>query len=163
MGLRVASALTVLLLLGCPAIPEQEEIAIELGDVDSFSTYVQPVIRDTCTSLDCHGKIERPLRLYAIWGLRIDSSQRDMPETSEEMAANADAMFTMDPDLLAGESLVLLKPLAVDAGGMKHEGDDIFETRDAPGFVCLQAWLDGELSTDTAAQAACQDAAVPIP
>ena len=130
------------------------------GDVDSFVAYVQPVIRDTCTSLDCHGRVERPLRLYARWGLRLDVSLRDQPESIEEMTANAEAMFTMDPDLVAGENLVLLKPLAVDDGGMKHEGDDVFESRSAPGFVCLEAWLANELATDSAAQAACTDAAV---
>jgi len=144
--------------LGCTSFAAQEEVPVDLGAVADFRSLVQPVIRDTCTSMDCHGVVGRPLRLYAHYGLRLDASLRDEDESDLEIQANILSLASVDPDRPADENLVVLKPLATFEGGIDHVGGDIWADRNADGYRCLEGWIAGAIPGDSAAEQACASA-----
>jgi len=159
MGLRaIVIAGLSLAGVGCTSFAAQEELTLDLGTVADFRNFVQPVLRDTCTSMDCHGDIGRPLRLYAHYGLRLDASLRNEDESDLEIEANILSMASVDPDRPAADNLVVLKPLATFEGGIDHIGGDIWADRNAEGYRCLEAWLAGSLPGDAAAEQACASA-----
>lgn len=133
----VAAALVV---AGCAA-PEQGSEALPAGDVASFTSQVQPIVTDGCASLDCHGDPGRPLRLYAERGLRLTAALRDTPITGEEIEHNVAAFVGVSPGAV-DDHLALLKPLAVEAGGMEHLGGDLWSSTDDPGYAAIFGWLE---------------------
>lgn len=118
---------------------------------------VHPIFEARCATLDCHGDPGRPLRLYAETGLRLRDELRDTPITDEELALDVEAARGVDPGVAPGRSLILRKPLAAAAGGIEHEGGDLWTTRDEPQAACVLAWLEGR--EDDASRAACAAAA----
>ncbi len=142
--MRVA-ILALALLASCMEAPEPKA----LPDLDPhfFRCRVEPVIAARCGFQACHGTATRPYRVYAPARLRLDSRRGGLSEG--EHAANLQfALALADPGLLP-ESLLLLKALDVDAGGMYHGGKtqyggaDVFEDRADPGFVAIEEWLAG--------------------
>ncbi len=158
----IALALAVVLASCGPApgdapVPELDE--------GFYVEHVHPVVRFSCASLDCHGDEGRPLRIYAEDGLRIRAELRghphDAPLDPEEAAWNAAAFAGIDPEPSdLAHSLVLQKPLARDAGGVAHEGGDLWPSSDDPSYVCLASWLAGD--TRDAAALACDAAAAAL-
>ena len=129
------------------------------GNLADFSTYVQPVLQVGCASLDCHGVAGRPLRLYALNGLRIDATLRGEDASDAEMLSNMIAIGGLDPGRARIEDhLLLLKPLAVDAGGLHHVGGDLWDDQNDSAYRCLHAWLRAGASDD-AGKAICTQAA----
>ena len=77
----------------------------------------------------------------------------NQPLTEEEHEANqAMAVGFADAGPL-GTSLLLEKPLDVEAGGYFHIGDtaysqgDVFSDADDPGYAAIEGWLDGGTRT----------------
>ena len=151
---RAVSAAFAIALLGCGPAPGEAPVP-EL-DATFYVEHVHPLVRYSCASLDCHGVEGRPLRIYAEDGLRLRIDLRTEPEDQpldpEEATWNVAAFAGLDPDPTdLDHSLILLKPLARDAGGVAHEGDDLWPSIEDPAYRCLHAWLAGE--TDQAAAA----------
>jgi hypothetical protein len=134
-------ALTALVVLAACTGPEPGIEPMATGDVDSFAASVQPIVTDTCASLDCHGAPGRPLRLYAERGLRLTRELRDQPITAEEVEHNAAAFLGVSPGITPDEHLAVLKPLAVEAGGMEHLGGDLWDSMDDPNCAAVREWL----------------------
>jgi hypothetical protein len=125
-------------------------------DESYFRCNVQPVLSARCGFVACHGTDERPLRIFAEQKLRLGVEWVDYqtPLTPEEQAANFQAVRDFaargpgDADLLAE------KPLDAVAGGLFHGGkdqfgtDDVFLTRDDPGYRIMRAFIDGEVAAD---------------
>jgi hypothetical protein len=124
-------------LLAPACAPEQGAVDLPVRDQARFEAEIQPIVGSGCGSLDCHGDSGRPLRLYARYGRRADAALRDSELTAAELADNVAAFAGLPDDRLLG------KPLAVDGGGMHHEGGDLWPDRDAPEYRCLEAWLTG--------------------
>jgi hypothetical protein len=122
-----------------------------------FEANVQPFVAPGCGSLDCHGAVGRPLRIYSMFGLRI-GNDRDLDVTAEELAANAEAMRGISFDIVGPAHRALAKPLAEAAGGMHHVGGDLWPSADAPEYLCLSAWL-----SDAENDAACTEAVANAP
>ena len=160
MGRRTAivQLAAVATLAACTSFDAQTEMSIAAGDTDDFLTLVQPTLRDTCTSIDCHGHAERPLRLYSLYGLRLDASLRNQEESVEELEANILSLAALDPDNSPAQNLVVLKPLATFEGGIDHVGGDIWADRNADGYRCLEAWLAGSIPGDADGEQACASA-----
>lgn len=144
---------------GC-AFEDQKQLQVAArGEQSNFATYVQPVLAASCASLDCHGMAGRPLRLYAKHGLRMDAALRGQEASADELAANMAAIAALDPDATSLEdNLLLLKPLAVKAGGMHHVGGGLWVNQADPAYRCLHAWLRAGAS-DAIGQAVCKEAA----
>lgn len=122
--------------------PGTTDVEATGGSVDDFATYVQPVLRSGCASLDCHGNAGRPLRLYARYGLRVDVGLRGEDASEAEMTANMSAITGLDPTAPSvDEHVLLLKPLSTAAGGLHHVGGDLWPDRDDAVYHCLHAWL----------------------
>lgn len=160
MSARLALVLVLAGAAAC-AIDDQAQLELELpGTLPDYAAHVQPVLEAGCASLDCHGDAGRPLRLYATNGLRLDASLRGGPPTDDELAANMRLLTGLDPEVTDLEShLILLKPLAVAAGGVHHVGGDLWPDQRDPAYRCLHSWLrDG--TSDAASQQIC-DGVVP--
>jgi hypothetical protein len=114
-----------------------------------------------CGSLDCHGQLGRPLRIYGQYGLRLvqDGSFRPgvQPTSEEEYSANFAAVIGLQPETMSQvvarkESptdnpglLLMRKPLLLE----RHKGGAVIESGD-DAYTCLISWLvSGE--TDFAA------------
>jgi len=151
--------LFVVLSLSACTDTSADDLVVELGDSTALGQWVQPIIRHDCASLDCHGDLVRPLRLYALHGLRLDAELRDEDESVEELSANVLSIAGVDPTANPEDSLVLVKPLDEDAGGFEHVGGDLFADTNDPRYQCVLAWLDGRLPADQAAASACTTAA----
>lgn len=152
--MRLAAPLSILL-AGC--IGAQGEVALPEPDVDAYAEHVHPFAERACGSLDCHGDPGRPLRLYAEEiGLRARDELRGTPLTDAELRSNALALVGIDPwPASLDDHLALRKPLRVGAGGVEHEGDDLWLDRADPAYACLRGWLAGAVDA-----ARCRAAAV---
>ena len=159
--MRRVGLLLVIAAVGCGIDPEPE-LSYESGDPAVYAAELHPMIEARCATLDCHGDPGRPLRLYAETGLRARDELRDAPMTDQELAANTDALFGVDPFAPGvDESLLLLEPLAVDAGGVHHEGGDVWKSRDDPGYLCVRSFLAGIVDRRACAEARERDALPP--
>jgi hypothetical protein len=162
-ALSVACALAagLALVVAGACARDQGVVTLDELDPDSYARDIQPIFEARCGTLDCHGVAGRPLRLYAETGLRARDDLRDLPMTNDELLANVRAVEAIDPGSAFDEGMMLRKPLAEAAGGVAHEGGDVWQERDEPQASCVIAWLRGE-SDDPAAQEACLAAAAEV-
>ncbi len=134
---------------GCSLQPE----ALEFPDADrrEFATDVYPVLLANCAFSTCHGDAIRPFAVFGPGRTRLDPDlDVYAPVTADEVAfsyARARSML-IDPEGPRRAPL-LRKPLAVAAGGAKHEGDDpwggaVFESKTDPRYEALFFWAIGE-------------------
>jgi len=114
-------------------------------------TMVSPVFEQRCGTLDCHGQVGRPLRIYSGLGLRLPNDAGDLPgvgaTTPDEIAANYRSVIGLEPEemsrVIADEDpptklLILAKPLMLES----HKGGPAM----APGDTaekCIEGWLVG--------------------
>jgi hypothetical protein len=146
-----ASALLSVLLTACPG-PENAYLPYPEPDFNEYQSAVQPIVRDSCGLLGCHGDPDRTLTLYAVDRLRAEASvggaALDPDVLSDvELQWNYDAfrMRLLD-ETTAAESRLLLKCLDPAVGGIVHADDTVvFESRDDPGYVALETWIEGGL------------------
>lgn len=149
-----------LALAGC-SVRDQGVVSLEELDAEAYARDVHPVFEARCATLDCHGVADRPLRLYAETGLRARDDLRDRPMTAEELLANVRAVEAIDPGAPFDRGMMMRKPLAPAAGGVAHEGGDVWRDPAEAQPSCVVAWLRGE-SQDPAAQEACEAAAAEV-
>src|SRR5262245_4842054 len=92
-------------------------------DEAAFAATIQPIVEARCATLDCHGAEDRPLRLYAVTGLRRQDAWRDLLELMpEELDENVRATSAQDPTLIFDKAL----------GRMGHEGGAVWTSTDDP-------------------------------
>ncbi len=147
----------------CPSEATFSNLAPDGGTAPPGASVSEYMAR-RCGTLDCHGSVARPMRLYGGYGLR-DPAGTDVSggkaTTPAEMALNYAAVCTIEPEATeavveddgqsADQLLVVEKALGVEA----HKGGQIF-TQGSPGYNCLAGWLKGNLQATVAA--ACQTA-----
>lgn len=127
-------------------------IELSPGDSAVYAAELQRYVGLGCGSLDCHGDGGRALRIFAEYGLRERDDLRNQPPSQSEVASNVQAFAGLAGDSPASH-LALLKALAVDAGGMAHEGGDVWRDSSAPGYRCLLAFLSNQTDPDACAVA----------
>ncbi len=114
-------------------------------DLGLLRAEVQPLFDRTCAQASCHGRVQRPFRLFSREGLRLPGHEGDKALAEEELLAN----LNMSRGFLLGfedrpeRSLLLRKPLPISAGGLKHLGKDPFFDRTDPSYLLLACWLSG--------------------
>jgi hypothetical protein len=119
---------------------------------------VSLVLETHCGSLDCHGQLGRPLRIYSGNGLRF-VEEGGMPRpgmsgtTDTERQLNYQAVMGLQPELTfqvmnngaAPETLLLLrKPLGIE----RHKGSVVIAGGDFSD-KCITSWLTGNGQVDT--------------
>jgi hypothetical protein len=125
----------------------------EVGLVNGSASYgVSTVLERRCGTLDCHGQVGRPLRIYGQYGLRFVDDAGDVPgnqaTTATEHEANYQSVIGLQPELMTEvvqgyappEDLMLLrKPLQLE----RHKGGAVFVDGD-DGETCILSWLAGQ-------------------
>ncbi len=111
-----------------------------------------------CGSLDCHGQLGRPLRIFSQNGLRsFDASNGGyFPNltgktglTDEERKQNYEAVIGVEPEVMsqviasggtdANRLLLIRKPRLLE----RHKGGQLMSNEADEGFLCLTSWLAG--------------------
>ena len=133
--------------------------------------FVSYFLEKRCGTLDCHGQVGRPLRIYGRYGLRLPNDAGLTPisgDTSQaERAANYRAVIALEPEemsrVVAGvdgvdELLVIRKPIGTDedSKGVRHKGGSVIARGD-DGYLCLTTWITSQ--TTPASRDGCRKAA----
>lgn len=151
--------------LFCPGPPEVATEELEA---------VSAVFEKRCGTLDCHGHIARPLKIYGRAGLRFfDALELKDPNvavanetypggkktTEQELDLNRRSICGLEPEkmtrVLTGEIppddlLLLQKPLEVHA----HKGGKLFTaSKNDPGVLCISSWLARAVNTTACIEA----------
>ncbi len=166
---RVATAMVVscigvlAILLGTAACAKDYASYVTEVDAPDFGQFegqnlsatqagVSRVLEKRCGTLDCHGQIGRPLRIYGEFGLRFVDDAGDQPgvgaTTPTEYEANYQSVIGLQPEImtlvveqqLPPESLMLQRePLQLE----RHKGGAVFVEGD-DAYNCLTTWLGGQ-------------------
>jgi hypothetical protein len=106
-------------------------------------------MQPSCGTLDCHGRIERNLRLYGGRGLRLGplDNAADGATTQLEYQANHRATVGLEPEVIDAvvrggdpESLSLIRKAR---GNERHKGGTQM-LRNDPLDLCLVGWVTGK-------------------
>jgi hypothetical protein len=173
------AALAALLALAAPAglacsIPDPDaHIALDAdGGLPDFGQFagdapsggVHVFLEKSCGTLDCHGQMSRPLRLYSANGMREPDSglvPGVEPETDAEIHDNYLSVVGLQPEEmlrvrlpvggdLPNQLLLIQKPLGAensDNGGVSHKGGTKITPQGDPA-VCLVGWLGNGTTRD---------------
>lgn len=151
------TGLTALLLsAGCQEFPSEQSFAC--APFDEFQP-VSAVMERRCATLDCHGQLARPLRLYSARGMRRIVLEEEVNDptnvtagrglTNEELYDNWRSVCGVEPEVMdaiqrgeaqATDHLMMRKSLGIE----RHKGDILFIKGDE-GSKCLSGWLEGNL------------------
>ncbi len=141
----LAAPLVALFALGGCAELDAADTLTE-PDFEYFVEHVQPVLSSRCANPSCHGDSTRPLEVFAVHAHRLNPADVfvDAPLTEEELQMNyLRACGFLAIDGPASDSMIMLKPLAQEAGGGRHFGGAQFMDADAAGYRALETWIDG--------------------
>lgn len=118
---------------------------------------VSRLLEKRCGTLDCHGQIGRPLRIYGQFGLRFVDDGGNQPgvgaTTDTEYLANYQSIIGLQPETMSlvvdgnapPEALMLIrKPEQLE----RHKGGAVIVAGD-DAYQCLSSWL--ALQADLAA------------
>jgi hypothetical protein len=111
---------------------------------------VDALLEKRCGTLDCHGQMGRPLRIFGQNGLRLISQDAAnvpgiQPTTQTEYVANYQSVIGLQPELMTDvvqgnapptDLLLLRKPLQLE----RHKGGPVLHTGDY-GTTCILSWL----------------------
>jgi hypothetical protein len=172
-GFAVLSALvpgSLLVMAACGPTPDPNRVTNIYTPDDAFEQYagggalvgMDGFIAARCGTLDCHGQIGRPLRLFSQDGLRIVDDAGNYPggapETPDEQFANFTAVIGLQPELtsevFAGlydphVLLMLRKPMQLE----RHKGGQVIQSGDT-GEKCIVSWFEDSTDYSACANAA---------
>ncbi|MBV9947746.1 MAG: hypothetical protein JOZ69_12905 [Myxococcales bacterium] len=154
-GLSVAAAFASLL-VGCSASPGSDNTIKtttpsfeQFIGTDQFAPGVHTFLENQCATLDCHGVIGRPFRLYSPTGLRLPNDAGLIAgggsQTPAELLANYLSTVEIEPEEMSAvvegkaspQNLLLVKkPMGLE----RHKGGTRILADDAQ-FKCLTTWL----------------------
>lgn len=117
-----------------------------------FVNAVEPELLASCAFAGCHGKAERPMRLYSPAANRIGPNVPPDGLTEDEHRANYDRVRAYAARTSAELPDLLRKPLQLEAGGGGHGGVDpfgrnVYASKDDPRWQILRAWVEGDAGT----------------
>jgi hypothetical protein len=150
--------LSIVLLAGCVTGLDAPGAPSNL-DRGYFRCNVQPVLATRCAFPACHGTQKRPLSIYSPGRQRyqVGWDRPTEPITAYELDANYGIAGGFTTANATGVAWLLAKPLATEAGGYYHRGqnlygtDNVFLSKDDKGYRILASWIAGQ-----AAPASCQ-------
>lgn len=119
-------------------------------DFMAFQREVYPVLLRDCGFPACHGDTERFFRVYGpgrvrLPGETVNPAALDQP-TGDELSVSYSLAQSMIDLEEAGNSQLLRKPLAVEAGGSGHFGvdqydRDVYRTEQDAGYLAIARWV----------------------
>jgi hypothetical protein len=133
---------------GC--LEETESGGFAKREFMPFQREVYPVLLRDCGFPECHGA---PERFFRVWGPGRSRLPREtqFPEaldqpTGDEVAGTYSLAQSMIDRADPASSLLLRKPLAVEAGGAGHLGVDkygrnVYRTAQDTGYLVLARWV----------------------
>jgi len=143
--------------ISCADVPDSKRLTKILApDEIKFENSVSPFLEKRCGTLDCHGGVGRPLRLFSGRGLRLPSGEGGavFPGSSDttdlERRANYRSVIGLEPELIsrveAGvaqprDLLLLQKPLGLGDPTTEHKGGQVLAAQGDPGEECIRSWL----------------------
>ena len=120
---------------------------------------VSSFLENRCGTLDCHGQLGRPLRIFGKEGLRLSTADggQNIPggsgTTADERYANYQAAVTLEPELMTSvvnnngvgfdRLLLVRKPRQME----RHKGGQVIVPGD-DGDTCLVTWIQGATDFD---------------
>lgn len=125
-----------------------------------FEQSVSPFVERRCGTLDCHGGIARPMRVFGRLGLRHpdeDNISGGAATTALERAANYTSVCGVDAEKMnesvqnLGNTAEKLLIVTKARGLEKHKGGKVVNEND-PGDLCILSWLK---NNDTQAATSC--------
>jgi hypothetical protein len=153
------------ILLGCllaPCCTSADEYSVPLPTPDGkmFVDEVYPLMLRDCAFSTCHGQENRFFHLYGPGRVRLDpmTTKPDDPMLLSEVSDSYDRARSMLTDAdQVDHTLLLNKPLALNAGGQGHKGVDsfgrnVFATVVDPRYTLLVRWANSKGAPPTAAQ-----------
>jgi hypothetical protein len=154
----------LLLLLIAACGKSQAPVLAGARSYKDFQTEVYPVLLRDCGFPACHGASERFFRVYGPGRTRLPLMSTGQPlealgmPSGDELGITWHLAESMIDERDLGRSLLLRKPLAVEAGGAGHMGQDnfgrdVYRTTQDAGFLVLARWVYGpRMPPMTAAQ-----------
>ena len=134
---------------GLGACEQGGELVQDKRDFATFQNEVLPVLLRDCGFNTCHGSSDRFFRVWGIGRARLNPAEATYQQTTQPeldySKQMAEAMIDFDNPT---QSLLLRKPLAVEAGGSDHLGADqygrnVYRTVNDPGYLVLTRWVVG--------------------
>jgi hypothetical protein len=145
-----------------------EVTQVDCPPIDDFGV-VSSVFAQRCGTIDCHGSLARPLKIYGQYGLRLfdlastpEELEGQFPagntRTQGELEANWRAVCGLEPDKTTAVTngaadpdtlLLLSKPLGIE----RHKGKVLFDKNDE-AYLCIRTWLLGQTDTSLCTVAA---------
>jgi hypothetical protein len=158
--MRAAIAFGVCWAISC-ADAGNATTSCDLSSARQDFSYVSGMLGERCGTLDCHGQVGRPLRIYGSRGLRLDPNDTSGHggTRAAEHEANLLAVVGLEPELTCavleamGEEPNRLSLVRKPSGREAHKGGVVFATPDDDAATCLLCWLSGQVDRD-----ACQRA-----
>lgn len=134
---------------GCPSEEVYTGLAEDGGA--TMAVAVSEYMDRRCGTLDCHGGIYIPMRLYGQYGLRWQGENNisgGAATTQTELYANYGTVCTLEPQAMAN---VVTDPNSADQliivlkarGIVSHKGGAVVKEGD-PGDECISGWLRGD-------------------
>jgi len=127
--------------------------ALQRHNRSDFNDKVYPVLLRDCGFPSCHGSSERIFRVYGPGRVRLSMSDPqpgafDKATTTEIGRTFELAMAHFNSDA-PEQSLLLRKPLSVEAGGTGHQavdsyGRDVYRSTQDSGYRILEEWVTSE-------------------
>lgn len=148
---RSLSPVACALLLAASACTRYEDDphVVEAPSREGFAR-VSGVLESRCGSLDCHGAPARNLRIYGVYGLRVDGSfvTGNPDTTEEEVNATYDSVIGVDPEAVSrvhagAEDPAVWIVLSKGRGRESHTGGARLPSGSA-GDRCIVSWVTGE-------------------
>jgi hypothetical protein len=133
-----------------------------------FVNSVSPYLERRCGTLDCHGSMTRPMRIYGQLGLRHPEENNvsgGIATTALELDSNFASVCNVDPEPMQevtddrGASADKLLIVNKARGLERHKGGKIVDIQD-PGDRCITGWL--RLTPADQVEAACNLAIEPL-
>jgi len=142
--LGALSALALLGLGGC----DDPQNGYQVADY-KYSGFkdVYPVLIRDCGFHACHGAEERAFRIYGPGRARLTDDLRAYEAvTGDEISLSFSVALSMIDAEHPERSLLLIKPLAEEAGGAAHGGIDdfgrnVYRTKDDEGYKVIEKWV----------------------
>jgi hypothetical protein len=116
-------------------------------DFMAFQSDVMPVLLRDCAFSTCHGAPERFFRVWGPGRTRLNPMTRAFDiMTGDEASLNLQHALSMIDNANPSRSLLLRKPLAMEAGGAGHLGADkfgrnVYRTVNDDGYLKLSRWV----------------------
>lgn len=140
--------------------PSEETVSFTFPDSATFPP-VSDALEINCGTLDCHGSIYRNMRIFGIYGVRINSKLvpgRD-PTTAEEYEANYASVVSIEPENLSaivtnkGQGFDKWELILKGTNAEVHKGGQRIVKGDAT-YTCIQSWVNGNVDMNACMQSA---------